>query len=175
MSKRRPPALAALAGMFSLVGALAGCTNLPPADSGTGAPAAVLDRSADDDARSKLHAAVQATQPGSTRLGSARRTLERLLADDGAEARAWHPYARALLEQIRERQRLATLNEHLQRAHEALDRSAGERARVLAELRRQHHALQGKLDDLTEIERRLEPSATPTPAADPPADAAERR
>ena len=149
-----------------LAGVLAGCANLQAVADAPRPDIATIDPTADDDARARLHAAVQASQPGSPRLADARRALERLLADDGTEARAWHPYARALLEQIRERQRLGALNAHLEREREATDRSAAARARALAELRRQHDALQHKLDALADIERRLEPPALPATADD---------
>ena len=97
------------------------------------------------------------------RSSQARRALESLLADDSAEARAHHPYARALLEQIRERQRLSAQTERLTR--ELDERSSGVEAgsRELDALRRQNAELQKKLDALTEIERRLSPPVLPAP------------
>ena len=150
-------------------GLLAGCTSLPPwlAADGAAAPTTAAARS-HEAAQQKLHTAVQASQPGQgrltqSRLTQARRALESLLADDSAEARAHHPYARALLEQIRERQRLSAQTERLTR--ELDERSSGVEAgsRELDALRRQNAELQKKLDALTEIERRLSPPMLPAP------------
>lgn len=69
------------------------------------------------------------------------------------------PYARALLEQIRERQRLSA---QLERLNQELDeRNGGLEAqkRELEALHLQNAELQKKLDALTEIERRLSPPA----------------
>lgn len=184
MAERRPPhrsgfhpprthaVLAGLCGLL-LLGVLAGCAHPQPA-AGAATTAAALDTAADDGARSKLHAAVQASQPGSPDLAGARRMLASLLADESTEARAWHPYARALLEQIRERQRLAALGERLEREHETYRRDLEAREQALAELRRQHDALQRKLDALAEIEHRLAPPPA-APGADAPASEAGRR
>ena len=102
----------------------------------------------------RLHAAVQASQPGQTRPNEARRQLERLLADDSPDARAHHPYARALLAQIRERQRLATQVDRLEHELAAHDQALADSQRRAAELQR-------KLDALTAIERRLAPRPLP--------------
>ena len=148
----------------AVLAALAGCAGLPawptPADEANTPSAAALAHEA---AQQRLHAAVQAAQPGQDRLATARRALESLLADDSAEARAHHPYARALLEQIRERQRLSAQTERLTR--ELDERSSGVEAgsRELDALRRQNAELQKKLDALTEIERRLSPPVLPAP------------
>lgn len=164
---RRPFIHAARAGLIGvLAGVLAGCANLQAVADAPRPDIATIDPAADDDARSSLHAAVQASQPGGARLADARRVLERLLADESTAARAWHPYARALLEQIRERQRLGALNARLEHEREAIELSAAAHARALAELRRQHDALQHKLDALADIERRLEPPALPATADD---------
>lgn len=149
---------------------LAGCTSLPPwlAADGAVSPTAVEAQS-HEAAQQKLHTAVQASQPGQgrltqSRLTQARRALESLLADDSAEARAHHPYARALLEQIRERQRLSAENERLARELRELRELEASFARrsaqtqTLEQLQRDNAELQRKLDALTDIERRL---ATP--------------
>ena len=146
---------------------LAGCTSLPPwlAANGAVSPTAVEARS-HEAAQQKLHTAVQASQPGQgrltqSRLTQARRALESLLADDGAEARALHPYARALLEQIRERQQLAALAERLRRQLDERARTTGVQEQELEALRRQNAELQRKLEALADIERRLSPPAPP--------------
>ena len=146
---------------------LAGCTSLPPwlAADGAVSPTAVEAQS-HEAAQQKLHTAVQASQPGQgrltqSRLTQARRALESLLADDGAEARALHPYARALLEQIRERQQLAALAERLRRQLDERARTTGVQEQELEALRRQNAELQRKLEALADIERRLSPPAPP--------------
>ena len=145
-------------------GLLAGCTSLPPwlAPDDKLTPTAA-DARAHDAAQDKLHIAVQASQPGHNRLTQARRALEQLLADERAEARTLHPYARALLEQIRERQRLNALNERLNRELDERERGVQDSGRALEDLRQQNAELQRKLDALTEIERRLSPPAVPAP------------
>jgi hypothetical protein len=146
----------------AVLAALAGCAGLPawptPADEANTPSAAALAHEA---AQQRLHAAVQAAQPGQDRLATARRALESLLADDGAEARALHPYARALLEQIRERQQLGALAERLRRQLDERARATGVQEQELEALRRQNAELQRKLDALADIERRLSPPAPP--------------
>lgn len=147
------------------LGLLAGCTSLPPWLAADGmAPSATAEAHAHEAAQQKLHTAVQAAQPGQARLTQARRALESLLADDSAAARAHHPYARALLEQIRERQRLSAQNDRLnrelsERGSPGVEVGSGE----LDALRRQNADLQKKLDALTDIERRLSPPVLPAP------------
>lgn len=139
---------------------LTGCGSLPAWLGGDeGLKPSAADAAAHDAAQRKLHLAVQAAQPGHARLAQARQALESLLADDSTEARAHHPYARALLEQIRERQRLSA---QLERLNQELDeRNGGLEAqkRELEALHLQNTELQKKLDALTEIERRLSPPA----------------
>ena len=106
---------------------------------------------------------MQAAQPGQERLATARRALESLLADDRTEARVLHPYARALLEQIRERQRLSAQNERLARELDERARGVEASSGELELLRRQNAELQNKLDALTDIERRLSPPAPARP------------
>lgn len=157
-----PPAAARTAALTLAIALLNGCSTLPPwlaADDP--AQSASATPSAHEAAQQKLHTAVQAAQPGQSRLGTARRALESLLADDGAEARALHPYARALLEQVRERQRLTATSERLSRELEQRERGSDDRERELGDLRRQNAELQRKLDALTEIERRLSPPVLP--------------
>lgn len=155
----------ALALALALALSLGGCATPSPWLTTGGADQDAVDRAnAREDAQGKFHAAVQAAQPGQARLGTARRALERLLTDDDAEARAMRPYARALLEQIRERQRLASLNARLAREIEACAREGADQAQALEALRSQNGALQRKLDALTEIERQLTPPDLPPTA-----------
>ena len=138
---------------------LAGCADLPArqaAEDDTSAAAL-----AHEAAQQRLHTAVQTAQPGQERLATARRALESLLADDRAQARALHPYARALLEQIRERQQLAALAERLRRQLDERARTTGVQEQELEALRRQNAELQRKLEALADIERRLSPPAPP--------------
>jgi len=104
----------------------------------------------------RLHAAVQASQPDRARLNEARRQLEHLLEDDSTEARAHHPFARALLTQIRERQRQAAQLERLERE---IETHKGE----LTTSRRHAAELQRKLDALTAIERTLPAPSSVSP------------
>ncbi|MBV2264085.1 MAG: hypothetical protein KUL79_11050 [Thauera sp.] len=141
---------------------LAGCAGLPAGQAckgDTNAPSAVA--LAHEAAQQRLHAAVQAAQPAQDRLATARRALESLLADDGAEARALHPYARALLEQIRERQQLAALAERLRRQLDERAHASAAQEQDLDALRRRNAELQRKLEALAEIERGLAPAALP--------------
>lgn len=143
---------------------LTGCTSLPGwLASGCDRAAPGAEAPPRETAQDRLHVAVQASQPGQNRLAQARRALESLLADDGAEARAHHPYARALLEQIRERQRLSAQNERLTRELDERTRGTESHGRELEALRQQNAELQHKLDALTEIERRLTPPTRPAP------------
>lgn len=141
------------------LGLLAGCAAPGTWLGGGNETAPARTTSPRETALQRLHAAVQASQPGQTRLSEARRQLERLLADDSPDARAHHPYARALLAQIRERQRLAALVERLERDLTARDQALADSQRRAAELQR-------KLDALTAIERRLSPRPLPPAPAD---------
>lgn len=141
---------------------LAGCTSLPAwlgDDDAASVSSGPADRVAHEASQVRLHAAVQAAQPGQAQLSRARRALEALLADDSTEARAHHPYARALLEQIRERQRLAGENERLVRELDATRAERSRQAAALEQSRRDAATLQQKLDALTDIERKLSPPA----------------
>ena len=143
---------------------LAGCAGVPAWDAGEDtARAASAEALAHEAAQQRLHTAVQAAQPGQDRLATARRALDSLLADDRTEARVLHPYARALLEQIRERQRLSAQNERLARELDERARGVEASSGELELLRRQNAELQNKLDALTDIERRLSPPAPARP------------
>jgi len=106
--------------------------------------------SARNAAEETLHAAIRAAKPRQSNLPRARRLLETLLAAEDADALALQPYARALLEQIQERQRLAGLHERLT---QQLERSND----ALKDSEQRNIALQDKLDALAEIERSLAP------------------
>jgi hypothetical protein len=146
---------------------LAGCAGVPAWDAGEDtARAASAEALAHEAAQQRLHTAVQAAQPGQDRLATARRALDSLLADDRTEARVLHPYARALLEQIRERQQLTLLAERLRRQLDERAHSSAARDQELEALRRQNAELQRKLEAIADIERGLSP---PTPPVRPPA------
>lgn len=109
----------------------------------------------------QLQRAIQAAHPRGGNISRARNLLEGLVAADDAASRALHPYARSLLDQINERQRLGQLNERLQ---QQLERSAQQ----LAESQLHAEGLQRKLDALAEIERSLSPRpAAPLPLQAP--------
>lgn len=110
-----------------------------------------------------LRQALLAAHPQAPNLARARGLLENLLASQSEEARALHPLAHVVLEQIGERQRLEA---QAQRLGQQVERSAQQ----LKEAQQLGSELQAKLDALTEIERSL-----PTrPLATPPAPTPER-
>ena len=86
--------------------------------------------------------------PRQVKLQRARSLLEKLLAAEDADSRALQPYARALLQQIDERQRLGALNARLS---QQLTRSDD----ALRDSKERNEKLQQQLDALTEIERSL--------------------
>ena len=102
-------------------------------------------------AEQTLQAAISAARPRQSNLPRARNLLQGLLAAEDAESRALQPYARALLDQIQERQRLLGLNERL---NQQLEQSAA----ALKDSEQRNEALQRKLDALAEIERSLAPA-----------------
>lgn len=133
---------------------LAGCAPplTPPlatTDADNGPPAATAAPSAEA-AQRRLQRAVQALQQRPPDLGRARSRLTGLLAADDEYARALHPYARALLEQINERQRLGA-------AHDRLAQELERATRELENSQLRSDELQRKLDALAEIERSLAP------------------
>ncbi len=95
-------------------------------------------------------------------LGPAIELLDTVIAAEQPDARALHPIARLLVDQLRER-------EQLQKANEALAQRLEESGRELEESRRSRARLQEKLDALTEIERTL-PARPPAGAAPAPAN-----
>lgn len=154
----KPAALA-----FALLCAMlaSGCAPLPHnTDAGDDRAAHRDALPARDAASETLQAAIHAARPRQSNLSRARGLLQDLLAAEDPGSRALHPYARALLEQIQERQRLAGLNERL---GQQLERNAA----ALKDSEQRNEALQRKLDALAEIERSLAPPA-PAPAAPHP-------
>ncbi|WP_306477091.1 hypothetical protein [Methyloversatilis sp.] len=95
---------------------------------------------------SPLQQAMQAAHPRTGNVARAKALLETLLAATDDASRAQHPYARTLLDQINERQRLVQLAE---RTNQQLKDS---------QLRTDE--LQRKIDALADIER-TPPSRTP--------------
>lgn len=106
------------------------------------------------EAERRLFQAMQSTQPKGGQLARARSQLEAFLALDDADARTLHPYARALLEQVIERQRLDAANTRLT---QQLERSAQQ----LKDSQARADELQRKLDALADIERSLPGSRAP--------------
>jgi len=140
-----PPVWRILTGV-GLAG-LAACTSVPVPVPPVEPPRPVAQVNLAEQA---LERAIRANGQRPPNLARARSLLESLLAADDPDARALHPYARALLEQLGERQRLTTLNERLT---EQLERSTS----ALEESEQRSAALQRKLDALAEIERSLAP------------------
>ncbi|QDF98194.1 hypothetical protein CJ010_17430 [Azoarcus sp. DD4] len=107
----------------------------------------------------QLRQALLAAHPQANNLPRARSLLENLLANQGAEARALHPFAQLLLEQIGERQRLDAA---AQRLGQQLERGSQQ----LKDAQQLNVELQGKLDALAEIERSLpaRPATSTQPA-----------
>ncbi|WP_018413195.1 hypothetical protein [Methyloversatilis thermotolerans] len=140
---------------------LAACASAPrPPATGDGAADAMPAREAaadvarsDDaarerDAERRLQQAMQWAQPRGGQLARARSQLEAFLALDDEAARTLHPYARALLDQVMERQRLDAANSRLT---QQLERSAQQ----LKDSQARAEELQRKLDALADIERSL--------------------
>ncbi len=155
--RRGMPATLRLSLAAAALAALAGCATPTPA------PRQPPERpSPQQSAERQLQRAMQAAHPRSGNTSRARSLLEGLLAADDEASRALHPYARTLLDQLNERQRLGQLNERLE---QQLERSAHQ----LAESELHAEGLQRKLDALAEIERSLSPRpATALPLQAPP-------
>lgn len=143
--------------------ACAGVKPSAPAQAPADAPDMTAGPSAgdDDDAPARagrsehqLQKAMQAAQPRNGNLQRARAQLEALLAATDDDARALHPYARSLLEQINERQRLDLANQKLT---QQLERSNQQ----LKDSQAKADDLQRKLDALADIERSLPASRVP--------------
>ena len=118
-------------------------------------PAPVEPRS--DAAERQLLLAIQAAHPRTGNPARARALLEALLAAGDDASRALHPYARALLEQLAERQRLDAANLRLT---QQLERTGQQ----LKDSQQRSEDLQRKVDALADIERTL-PARAPTRAA----------
>lgn len=150
---------------LALLTALSGCATLaePEADASAAVRAddsaakAAPESATQQSATARLQRAIQLAQPRQSNLGRARTLLDGILAANDEEARSVHVYARALLDQINERQRLTANNERLT---QQLDGSA----RQLREIQQQRDDIQRKLDALAEIERSLSPRSAPLPA-----------
>lgn len=104
--------------------------------------------SADGGAEHRFRQAVRAAQPRGGNLSRARSLLESLLASNDDDARALHPYAKAMLDQLIERQRLDAANRKLA---QQLERTGVQ----LKYSQARADELQGKLDALADIERSL--------------------
>ena len=110
-----------------------------------------------DAAERQLLLAIQAAHPRTGNPARARALLEALLAAGDDASRALHPYARALLEQLAERQRLDAANLRLT---QQLERTGQQ----LKDSQQRSEDLQRKVDALADIERTL-PARAPTRAA----------
>lgn len=138
--------------LVALCAALAaGCASLP----GVGVNADAVELATDAEpkltpttAQDLLQRAIHAAPPRQVKLQRARSLLEKLLAAEDADSRALQPHARALLQQIDERQRLGALNARLS---QQLTRSNN----ALRDSKERNEKLQQQLDALTEIERSL--------------------
>lgn len=129
-----------LALLLTLAALLCGCAATPAAPASapdTATPPSASSAQPDDS--SPLQQAMQAAHPRTGNAARAKALLETLLGATDDVSRAQHPYARTLLEQINERQRLAQLAE---RTNQRLKDS---------QLRTDE--LQRKIDALADIER----------------------
>lgn len=107
-------------------------------------------------AERQLQQAIQAAHPRTGNPARARTLLEALLAAGDDASRALHPYARALLDQLTERQRLDAANLRLT---QQLERTGQQ----LKDSQQRGEDLQRKVDALADIERTL-PARAPTRA-----------
>ncbi|MCQ9378785.1 hypothetical protein [Methyloversatilis sp. XJ19-49] len=102
---------------------------------------------------SPLSQVLPAAHPRTGNAARAKALLETLLAATDDASRAQHPYARTLLDQINERQRLDAANQRLLL-------QAERHARQLKDSQLRTDELQRKIDALADIER-TPPSRTP--------------
>lgn len=115
-----------------------------------------------EDAFARMCQAMVLSQPGSAAdLPRARALLDAVLTADDDDARAVHPLARLLADDVLERERLGRLLERLD-----VRLQASEQARA---------ALQTKLDELTEIERSLPARPLPDSSLPSPTEPAPPR
>jgi hypothetical protein len=123
---------------------LAGCASVAPPEPGatsetaTATPQAVVEL--------PLQQALLAAHPRTGNPARARALLEATLAATDDASRALHPYARTLLDQVVERQRLDAANVKLV---QQLERSGQQ----LKDSQQQAEDLQRKMDALADIER----------------------
>ncbi|MDY0056409.1 MAG: hypothetical protein RBS46_08945 [Methyloversatilis sp.] len=137
---------------------LAACTGARPAPSAPAtadAPQPAAHATHANPAERQLQQAMQAAQPRGGNLTRARTQLEALVASTDDEARALQPYAKSLLEQVVERQRLDAANVKLT---QQLERSSQQ----LKDSQARADELQRKLDALADIERSLPPARIPS-------------
>lgn len=130
-----------LAYLLTVAVLLSGCaaTSTPPISEVPGPASALPEARPEPVEPSPLQQAMQAAHPRTGNAARAKAMLETLLAATDDASRAQHPYARTLLDQINERQRLAQLAE---RTNQQLKDS---------QLRTDE--LQRKIDALADIER----------------------
>jgi len=121
---------------------LAGCASVPPPEPAD-APVAAAPQAA---AELPLQQALLAAHPRTGNPARARALLEAALAATDDASRALHPYARTLLDQVVERQRLDAANLKLV---QQLERSGQQ----LKDSQQQAEDLQRKMDALADIER----------------------
>jgi hypothetical protein len=115
-----------------------------------------------EDAFVRMCQAIVLSQPGSAAdLPRARALLDAVMSADDDDARAVHPLARLLADDLLERERLGRLLERLD-----VRLQASEQARA---------AMQKKLEELTEIERSLPARAFPDASLPSPTEPAPRR
>ena len=115
-----------------------------------------------EDAFVRMCQAIVLSQPGSAAdLPRARALLDAVMSADDDDARAVHPLARLLADDLLERERLGRLLERLD-----VRLQASEQARA---------AMQKKLEALTEIERSLPARALPDASLPSPTEPAPRR
>jgi chromosome segregation ATPase len=144
--------------LIALALSLAACAGVKRAEStpaAADAPQPAAIETPVNTAERQLQQAMQAAQPRGGNLARARTLLEALVASTEDEARAVQPYAKSLLEQVIERQRLDAANvkltQQLERSSQQLKDSQG-----------RADELQRKLDALADIERSLPPARIPS-------------
>jgi len=137
---------------------LAACAGVKPAPSAPAAaeaPQPAAPETQTNTVERQLQQAMQAAQPRGGNLTRARTLLEALVAASSDEARSVQPYAKSLLEQVIERQRLDAANVKLT---QQLERSSQQ----LKDSQARADELQRKLDALADIERSLPSTRIPS-------------
>ena len=148
----RTPMLRSMSVALAL--ALGACASPPKPSLPPSQPVPVEPRS--NAAERQLQQAMQAAHPRTGNPARARTLLEALLAAGDDASRALHPYARALLDQLAERQRLDAANLRLT---QQLERTGQQ----LKDSQQRGEDLQRKVDALADIERTM-PARAPTRA-----------